>query len=174
MKSIASSSMLTSNNLMGLIFFVFIFIAFGMFFMIKKTTEKDNESKMGDVNGEQQHADSDEVKIIQERRGEQTANAEDERRHANANANASNSRGAHTGGVSSPIVGSFQDEVGLFIKNDKPSAQAYSHMPTYIPPFGSGKETRCVQRQINKPTEVNNVQYSAQSNLVKGSSDASF
>ena len=167
MKSIASSSMLTSNNLMGLIFFVFIFIAFGMFFMIKKTTEKDNESKMGDVNGEQQHADSDEVKIINASRSEQNANT-----NANANVNASSRKEVED--VSSPIVGSFQDEVGLFIKSDKPLPQAYSHMPTYIPPFGSGKETRCTERQINRPAGVDNVLYSAQSNLVKGSSDASF
>jgi hypothetical protein len=164
MKSIVSPSMLTSNNLIGLIIFVFIFIAFGMFFMIKRTTEKENERKMANVNSDQ-HADSDEIKIIKASRSEQNANA-------NANANASIRKEIED--VSSPIVGSFQDEVGLFIKSDKPLPQAYSHMPTYIPPFGSGKETRCAERQINRPTGVDNVLYSAQSNLVKGSSDASF
>jgi hypothetical protein len=166
MKSIVSPSMLTSNNLIGLIIFVFIFIAFGMFFMIKRTTEKENERKMANVNSDQ-HADSDEIKIINASRSEQNANA-----NANANVNASSRKEVED--VSSPIVGSFQDEVGLFIKSDKPLPQAYSHMPTYIPPFGSGKETRCAERQINRPAGVDNVLYSAQSNLVKGSSDASF
>ena len=166
MKSIVSPSMLTSNNLIGLIIFVFIFIAFGMFFMIKRTTEKENERKMANVNSDQ-HADSDEIKIINASRSEQNANT-----NANANVNASSRKEVED--VSSPIVGSFQDEVGLFIKSDKPLPQAYSHMPTYIPPFGSGKETRCAERQINRPAGVDNVLYSAQSNLVKGSSDASF
>lgn len=166
MKSIVSPSMLTSNNLIGLIIFVFIFIAFGMFFMIKRTTEKENERKMANVNSDQ-HADSDEIKIINASRSEQNANT-----NANANVNASSRKEVED--VSSPIVGSFQDEVGLFIKSDKPLPQAYSHMPRYIPPFGSGKETRCAERQINRPTGIDNVLYSAQSNLVKGSSDASF
>ena len=166
MKSIVSPSMLTSNNLIGLIIFVFIFIAFGMFFMIKRTTEKENERKMANVNSDQR-ADSDEIKIINASRNEQNANT-----NANANVNASSRKEVED--VSSPIVGSFQDEVGLFIKSDKPLPQAYSHMPTYIPPFGSGKETRCAERQINRPTGIDNVLYSAQSNLVKGSSDASF
>ena len=166
MKSIVSPSMLTSNNLIGLIIFVFIFIAFGMFFMIKRTTEKENERKMANVNSDQR-ADSDEIKIINASRNEQNANT-----NANANVNASSRKEVED--VSSPIVGSFQDEVGLFIKSDKPLPQAYSHMPTYIPPFGSGKETRCAERQINRPAGVDNVLYSAQSNLVKGSSDASF
>lgn len=170
MKSIVSPSMLTSNNLIGLIIFVFIFIAFGMFFMIKRTTEKENERKMANVNSDQ-HADSDEIKIINASRSEQNANTN---ANANANANMNASRTKEVEDVSSPIVGSFQDEVGLFIKSDKPLPQAYSHMPRYIPPFGSGKETRCAERQINRPAGVDNVLYSAQSNLVKGSSDASF
>lgn len=169
MKSIVSSSMLTSNNLIGLIIFVFIFIAFGMFFMIKKTTEKDNESKNNNVN-DNEYAESDEIKIIKAKKSEQSANASYEKRYANANVSNTN----NSESVSSPIVGSFQDEVGLFIKNEKPLPQTYSHMPTYIPPFGSGKETRCVERQINRPVGVDNVLYSSQSNLVKGSSDASF
>jgi hypothetical protein len=169
MKSIVSSSMLTSNKLIGLIIFIFIFIAIGMFFMIQKNTKKENERKMTNVNGDQQ-ADSDEVNIIEARRNEQVTNAENERRYANRNT----SYTGDTAGVSSPIVGSFQDEVGLFIKNEKPLPQSYAHAQKYIPPFGSGKETRCIERQINKPEGLDNVQYSAQSNLVKGSSDASY
>ena len=50
MKSLKSSSMFTANNSVVLIIFVFIFIAVGMFFLIQKTTEKENQNKLDKQN----------------------------------------------------------------------------------------------------------------------------
>ena len=45
MKSFNLSSMISPNNSVALIIFVFMFIAVGMFFLIQKTTEKQNQEK---------------------------------------------------------------------------------------------------------------------------------
>ena len=72
------------------------------------------------------------------------------------------------------VTETFSDEVGLFIKKDETRPEVYSHNPIYIPPFNTGKETRCVTRQVNRPDETNNVQSCLNSDLVKVSSDASY
>ena len=50
MKSLKSSSIFTANNSVVLIIFVFIFIAVGMFFLIQKTTQKENQNKLDKQN----------------------------------------------------------------------------------------------------------------------------
>ena len=72
------------------------------------------------------------------------------------------------------VTETFRDEIGLFIKKDEARPEIYSHNPVYIPPFDTGKETRCVTRQVNRPEETNNVQSCLNSDLVKVSSDASY
>ena len=68
----------------------------------------------------------------------------------------------------------FNEEVKLFIKKGNENPEVYSHTPVYIPPFGTGKETRCVGRQVVPPTSTTYVQASLSSNLVKTSSDAAY
>jgi hypothetical protein len=72
------------------------------------------------------------------------------------------------------VTGTFQDEVGLFIKKEEPRPEIYSHSQKYIPPFNTGTETRCGARHVNRPIENNNVQSCVNSDLVKVSSDASY
>jgi hypothetical protein len=163
MKSLNASSIFTANNSIVLIIFVFIFIAVGMFFLIQKTTEKQNQNKSDEKN-----------KIIEEKmksNEESSGGASSMRKPDNmdnADSNGSYSTDYNT------VSETFQDEVGLFIKKDETRPEMYSHNPVYIPPFNTGKETRCIGRQVNKPNETNNVQSCANSDLVKVSSDASY
>ena len=168
MKSLKSSSIFTSiftsNNSIVLIIFVFSFIAIGMFFLIQKTTEK-------------QKQDNSSKKIIEEKESEHVKNergGEDGMMNSigNANDNDVNTESYNT--EYNTVTGTFQDEVGLFIKKEEPRPEIYSHSQTYIPPFNTGKETRCGARQVNRPIENNNVQSCVNSDLVKVSSDASY
>jgi len=169
MKSLSASSIFTANNSVMLIIFVFIFIAIGVFFLIQKTTEKQNKDKSEEKN-----------KIIEEKmksnssqgtNGESSGGSSNIKKSDNMNNDDSNdSYNTDYNTVSE----TFQDEIGLFIKKDETRPEMYSHNPVYIPPFNTGKETRCVGRQINKPNETNNVQSCANSDLVKVSSDASY
>lgn len=168
MKSLKSSSIFTSiftsNNSLVLILFVFTFIAIGMFFLIQKTTEK-------------QKQDSPNKKIIEEKDSQHIKNeGEVEMINNIGNAN-NNDNGDNTDSYNTEyntVTGTFQDEVGLFIKKEEPRPEIYSHSQTYIPPFNTGKETRCGARQVNRPIENNNVQGCVNSDLVKVSSDASY
>jgi uncharacterized protein YneF (UPF0154 family) len=169
MKSLSSSSIFTANNSVMLIIFVFIFIAIGVFFLIQKTTEKQNKDKSEEKN-----------KIIEEKmksnssqgtNGESSGVSSNIKNSDNMN-NADNNDSYNTD--YNTVSETFQDEIGLFIKKDETRPEMYSHNPVYIPPFNTGKETRCVGRQINKPNETNNVQSCANSDLVKVSSDASY
>ena len=165
MKSLKSSSIFTANNSVLLIIFVFIFIAIGMFFLIQKTTEK----KMND-NAEK------ESRIIEEKNN----NIPHEKHEKNESfdggitnmENAGNSEAFNTGYNTIPET--FLNEVGLFIKKDEARPEIYSHNPVYIPPFDTGKETRCATRQVNRPDQTNTVQSCLNSTLVKVSSDASY
>jgi len=168
MKSLKSSSIFTSiftsNNSIVLIIFVFSFIAIGMYFLIQKTTEK-------------QKQDNSSKKIIEEKESEHVKNeggGEGGRINSieNANDNDVNTESYNT--EYNTVTGTFQDEVGLFIKKEEPRPEIYSHSQTYIPPFNTGKETRCGARQVNRPIENNNVQSCVNSDLVKVSSDASY
>jgi hypothetical protein len=164
-----------------LIIFVFIFIGVGMFFLIQKTTEKQQNKQ------DRQNSNSDEdsssgvnleQKIIKDSRNMPN--------QMNNNTSSNNQGNAQfLDNMSSP----FSDEVGLFIKKDdtnsgnggngnsngnKVNINKYATSQHYIPPFGSGKETRCMERQVKRPNTTNDVSSTANSNLVKNSSSASY
>ena len=181
MKNIKSSSIFTSNNSIPLIIFVFIFIGVGMFFLIQKTTEKQQNKQ------DRQNSNSDddsssgvnlEQKIIKDSR-----NMPNQMNNNSSSNNQGNAR--FLDNISSP----FSDEVGLFIKKDdtnsgngsngnsngnKVNINKYATSQHYIPPFGSGKETRCMERQVKRPNTTNDVSSTANSLLVKNSSNASY
>ena len=182
MKSIKSSSIFTSNNSIPLIIFVFIFIGIGMFFLIQKTTEKqqnkqDQQNSNSNSDNESSSSVSLEHKIIKDSR-----NMPNQNNNNTSSNNPGNSQ--FLDNMSSP----FSDEVGLFIKKDdtnsgngngngnsnKVNINKYATSQHYIPPFGSGKETRCMERQIKRPNTTNDVLSTANSNLVKNSSLASY
>ena len=183
MKSIKSSSIFTSNNSIPLIIFVFIFIGVGMFFLIQKTTEKQQNRQA------QQNSNSDddsssgvnlEQKIIKDSR-----NMPNQMNNNNNSSSNNQGNAQFLDNMSSP----FSDEVGLFIKKDetnsgnggngnsngnKVNINKYATSQHYIPPFGSGKETRCMERQVKRPNTTNDVSSTANSLLVKNSSNASY
>ena len=184
MKSIKSSSIFTSNNSIPLIIFVFIFIGVGMFFLIQKTTEKQHnpQAQQKSNSGDDESSSVNlEQKIIKDSRNMPN-------QMNNNNNNTSLNKHGNTqflDNMSSP----FSDEVGLFIKkddtnsgnggngnsnNNKVNINKYATSQHYIPPFGSGKETRCMERQIKRPNTTNDVLSTANSNLVKNSSNASY
>jgi hypothetical protein len=178
MKSISSSSIFTSNNSIPLIIFVFIFIGVGMFFLIQKTTEKQKIKQdriNSTANDESSSSGNLEKKIIIDSR-----NAPNQM-NINDSPNTQNNS-VFINNMSTP----FSDEVGLFIqRNDsnsgfgtasgnKVNINKYATPQPYIPPFGTGKETRCVDRQIKRPNTTNTVLSTGNSDLVKTSSDASY
>ena len=162
MKSLKSSSIFTANNSVLLIIFVFIFIAVGMFFLIQKTTEKEKQDKADEKNKkiEEKNIENVEVNNDSKNGGVMNINNMDSSESFNTDYNT--------------VSETFSDEVGLFIKKDETRPEVYSHNPIYIPPFNTGKETRCVARQVNRPDQTNNVQSCLNSDLVKVSSDASY
>jgi flagellar biosynthesis component FlhA len=164
MKSLKSSSIFTANNSVVLIIFVFIFIAVGMFFLIQKTTEKEKQNKVDERN-----------KKIEEKNVENVEVRNDSKSSGIANINNMDNASHETFNTDyNTVTETFSDEVGLFIKKDETRPEIYSHNPVYIPPFNTGKETRCVTRQVNRPNETNSVQSCLNSDLVKVSSDASY
>lgn len=181
MKSIKSSSIFTSNNSIPLIIFVFIFIGVGMFFLIQKTTEKQQNKQAQQKSNSDDDSSSGvnlEQKIIKDSRNMPN--------QMNNNTSSNNQGNAQfLDNMSSP----FSDEVGLFIKkdetnsgnggngnsnNNKVNINKYATSQHYIPPFGSGKETRCMERQVKRPNTTNDVSSTANSLLVKNSSNASY
>jgi hypothetical protein len=165
MKSLRPSSIFTANNSVPLIIFIFIFIAVGMFFLIQKTTEKQNKAKL------------DKQKTLIEEKNMPNEATEP---LSKGGVSKSINNMENTDNVDSfssdynTVTETFQDEVGLFIKKDETRPEMYSHNPIYIPPFNTGKETRSVTRHVNRPNETNVVQSCLNSELVKVSSDASF
>jgi hypothetical protein len=166
MKSLKSSSMFTANNSVVLIIFVFIFIAVGMFFLIKKTTEKENQDKLDKQS--KLIEEKNELNIPQVKNVASTSGVNNINNSENQDKNDSYNTDYNT------VTETFRDEIGLFIKKDETRPEVYSHNPVYVPPFNTGKETRCVTRQINRPEETNNVQSCLNSDLVKVSSNASY
>ena len=166
MKSLKSSSIFTANNSIPLIIFVFIFIGVGLFFLIQKTTEKNNQNKL-----EKQNRVIEEKNIFN-RPTEPLSNSDAASIEKNGMENTDNNDSFSTD--YNTVTETFKDEVGLFIQKDQTRPEMYSHNPVYIPPFNTGKETRCVTRQVNRPNETNIVQSCLNSELVKASSDASF
>ena len=166
MKSLKSSSIFTANNSVVLIIFVFIFIAVGMFFLIQKTTQKENQNKLDKQN--KLVEEKNELNIPKVKNSASTSGVANINNMDNTNNNESFNTDYNT------VTETFRDEIGLFIKKDETRPEVYSHNPVYIPPFNTGKETRCVTRQVNRPEETNNVQSCLNSDLVKVSSDASY
>ena len=163
MKSLKSSSIFTANNSVVLIIFVFLFIAVGMFFLIQKTTEKQEQDKLEKKN-----------RIIEEKNELNIPNVTTNATSSGIK-NINNSENTESFDTDfNTVTETFRDEIGLFIKKDEARPEVYSHNPVYIPPFDTGKETRCVTRQVNRPEETNNVQSCLNSDLVKVSSDASY
>ena len=163
MKSLKSSSIFTANNSVVLIIFVFFFIAIGMFFLIQKTTEKQEEDKLEKKN-----------RLIEEKNNLNTPQVTTDAASSGIK-NINNFENVESFNTDyNTVTETFSDEIGLFIKKDETRPEVYSHNPIYIPPFDTGKETRCVTRQVNRPEETNNVQSSLNSDLVKVSSDASY
>ena len=163
MKSLKSSSIFTANNSIPLIIFVFGFIAVGMFFLIQKTTEKKNQDKL-----------EKETRLIEEKN---ILNRPLEPLSNSSAPNIEKTGIENTDSFSTiynTVTETFKDEVELFIQKDQTRPETYSHTPVYIPPFDTGKETRCVTRQVNRPNETNIVQSCLNSELVKVASDASF
>ena len=166
MKSLKSSSIFTANNSVLLIIFVFIFIAVGMFFLIQKTTEKENQDKLDKQS--KLIEEKNELNIPQVKNVASTSGVNNINNSENQDKNDSYNTDYNT------VTETFRDEIGLFIKKDETRPEVYSHNPVYVPPFNTGKETRCVTRQVNRPEETNNVQSCLNSDLVKVSSDASY
>lgn len=163
MKSLKSSSIFTANNSVVLIIFVFFFIAIGMFFLIQKTTEKQEEDKLEKKN-----------RLIEEKNNSNIPQVTTDAASSGIK-NINNSENTESFDTDyNTVTETFRDEIGLFIKKDEARPEVYSHNPVYIPPFDTGKETRCVTRQVNRPEETNNVQSCLNSDLVKVSSDASY
>jgi hypothetical protein len=163
MKSLKSSSIFTANNSVVLIIFVFLFIAVGMFFLIQKTTKKQEQDKLEKKN-----------RIIEEKNELNIPNVTTDATSSGIK-NINNSENTESFDTDfNTVTETFRDEIGLFIKKDEARPEVYSHNPVYIPPFDTGKETRCVTRQVNRPEETNNVQSCLNSDLVKVSSDASY
>lgn len=167
MKSLKSSfSFFKTNDSIPLIIFIFIFLGIGTFFFIKKATEKQKQD------AEDSRTNAVEVDIIksQNKGAQKIASTQ-------SLSNAGTGTGPNTLMSMDPLYApssSFNDEVKLFIKKPNENPEVYSHTPLYIPPFGSGKETRCMGRHVDNPVPTTHVQSSLTSELVKTSSDASY
>jgi hypothetical protein len=134
-----------------------------MIFLIQKTTEKQEQDKLEKKN-----------RIIEEKNELNIPNVTTDATSSGIK-NINNSENTESFDTDfNTVTETFRDEIGLFIKKDEARPEVYSHNPVYIPPFDTGKETRCVTRQVNRPQETNNVQSCLNSDLVKVSSDASY
>lgn len=165
MKTSNILSNLSPNNSILLIIFVFIFIAVGMFFLIQRTTEKNKKDE-----------EDKRYRLIEERKEESNSIGRENSNNSNNRNNDNNVNNVDDEYTTqhNTVSGTFDDEVGLFIKKDETRPEIYSHSPIYIPPFNTGKETRCVTRHINKPDSTMVVQSCSNSDLVKISSNASY
>jgi hypothetical protein len=174
MRSFSSKSpflFFKTNESIPLIIFIFIFLGVGMYFFINKITEKNQQ----DIADKKLAKENDDVELNIINSGNKDIASRMEAAEAEAQAQA-DLRPTKYGSVdpSYAISGSFNDEVRLFIKKNNENPEVYAHTPVYIPPFGTGKETRCTGRQVTPPTATSYVQSSLSSNLVKTSSDASY
>ena len=171
MRSFSSKSpfsFLKTNESIPLIIFIFIFLGVGLYFCINKLTEK-QQQKIADA---KLAAENDEVEL-------NIVNSENKNIASRMAAAGTEASGAAPNKYTemdqlyAPST-SFNEEVRLFIKKGNENPEEYSHTPVYIPPFGTGKETRCAGRQVKPPSSTTYVQSSLSSNLVKTSSDAAY
>jgi hypothetical protein len=176
MRSFSSKSpfsFLKTNQSIPLIIFVFIFLGVGMYFFINKLTEK-KEQDIVDKKLAKEN-DETELDIINSGKKDIASRmmAADKTGGEGTDTNSIHKKYASVDVLNSPSS-TFHEEVKLFIKQGNENPEVYSHTPVYIPPFGTGKETRCVGRQVTPPTSTTYVQASLSSNLVKTSSDAAY
>jgi hypothetical protein len=176
MRSFSSKSpfsFLKTNESIPLIIFIFIFLGVGLYFFINKLTEKQQQ----DIADKKLAKEHDEVELDIVNSGNKNIAsrmaAADKTAGEGADTNSIQNRYASVDVLNSPSS-TFNEEVKLFIKQGNESPEVYSHTPLYVPPFGTGKETRCVGRQVMPPTSTTYVQASLSSNLVKTSSDAGY
>jgi hypothetical protein len=166
----SSFSFFKKNESIPLIIFIFIFLGVGLYFCINKLTEKQQQN-IADAKAAKEN-DEVEINIINSQKTDDVTNANTK---SNALAGGTGT-GPNTLMSMDPLYApstSFHEEVRLFIKKNNDSPEVHSHTPVYIPPFGSGTETRCTGRQVMPPNATNYVQSSLFSNLVKTSSEAS-
>lgn len=176
MRSFSSKSPFSffkTNDSIPLIIFIFIFLGVGLYFFINKLTEK-QQQKMDDAKFAKEN-DEVELNVVN------SENKDIASRMAAAQAQANAGMGMGSGPNKyiemDPLYApstSFNEEVRLFIKKGNENPEEYAHTPVYIPPFGTGKETRCAGRQVKPPSSTTYVQSSLSSNLVKTSSDAAY
>jgi hypothetical protein len=177
MKTSNLLSNLSPNNSVLLIIFVFLFIAVGMFFFIQRTTEKkekDEEDKKNRLIEERKELTNQNIKEHMGMDMDMGMNMDMDMGMKNINQNGGEVESDSYTTEENTVTETFNNEVGLFIKKDETHPEIYSHNPLYIPPFNTGKETRCVTRHINRPNETINVQSCSSSDLVKMSSNASY
>lgn len=159
-------SFLKKNESIPLIIFIFIFLGVGLYFFINKVTEKQQQ----DIADKKLAKQNDELEVDVINSGNKDVDS------SVSTQSETDARPVNYGSVD-PLYAtssSFNDEVRLFIKKNNDNPEVYAHTPVYIPPFGTGKETRCTGRQITPPVATSYVQSSLSSNLVKTSSDASY
>jgi hypothetical protein len=174
MRSFSSKSpfsFLKTNDSIPLIIFIFIFLGVGLYFFINKLTEKQQQN-MDDAKFAKEN-DEVEINVVNSEKKDIVS------RMASAQANAGMGMGSGPNKYieMDPLYApstSFNEEVRLFIKKGNENPEEYAHTPVYIPPFGTGKETRCAGRQVKPPSSTTYVQSSLSSNLVKTSSDAAY
>ena len=182
MRSFSSKSpfsFLKTNESIPLIIFIFIFLGVGLYFFINKLTEKQQQN----IADAKEARKNDEVELdiinsgnkdIASRMAASDAQAQGQGQGQGQGSDASgNIKYGGMDPLNSPTT-SFNEEVRLFIKKGNENPEVYAHTPLYIPPFGTGKETRCIGRQVTPPSSTNYVQASLCSNLVKTSSDAAY
>jgi hypothetical protein len=172
MRSFSSKSpfsFLKTNDSIPLIIFIFIFLGVGLYFFINKLTEK-QQQKMYDAKFAKEN-DEVEINVVNSEKKDIVS------RMAAAQADAGMGTSPNKYIEMDPLYApstSFNEEVRLFIKKGNENPEEYAHTPVYIPPFGTGKETRCAGRQVKPPSSTTYVQSSLSSNLVKTSSDAAY
>jgi hypothetical protein len=178
MRSFSSKSpfsFLKTNESIPLIIFIFIFLGVGLYFFINKLTEKQQQN-IADAKSAKEN-DEVELNIVNSESKDIVSRMAAAQAQADAEAGiakgTTTNKGAEMDSLYAPST-SFNEEVRLFIKRGNENPEVYAHTPLYVPPFGTGKETRCTGRQINPPTSTTYVQSSLCSNLVKTSSDAAY
>lgn len=176
MRSFSSKSPFSffkTNDSIPLIIFIFIFLGVGLYFFINKLTEK-QQQKMDDAKFAKEN-DEVELNVVNSENKDIASRMAAAQAQANAGMGMGSGPNKYIG--MDPLYApstSFNEEVRLFIKKGNENPEEYAHTPVYIPPFGTGKETRCAGRQVKPPSSTTYVQSSLSSNLVKTSSDAAY
>jgi hypothetical protein len=174
MRSFSSKSPFSffkTNDSIPLIIFIFFFLGVGLYFFINKLTEK-QQQKIDDAKFAKE-SDEVELNVVNSENKDIISRMAAGQAEADAGAGQAPNKYIGMDPLYAPST-SFNEEVRLFIKKGNENPEEYAHTPVYIPPFGTGKETRCAGRQVKPPSSTTYVQSSLSSNLVKTSSDAAY